>query len=95
MPFIVRDIAFWADVNTKEEDIEKIIKENISDLCISVNLFDKFEKELMEGEELKKKLSFGYRLIYQAENRTLTDEEVNIEADKVYEALKNNGFEIR
>lgn len=95
MPFIVRDIAFWADINTKEQDLEKIINENISDLCISVNLFDKFEKEVMEGEVVKKKLSFGYRLIYQAENRTLTDEEVNMEADRVYKSLKDNGFEIR
>jgi len=91
MPFIVRDIALWTDENTKEEEIEKIIKENISDICVSVNLFDKFEKEI---DGIKKK-SFGFRLIYQDKNKTLTDEEVNLEADKVYKALKERGFEIR
>ena len=91
MPFIVRDIALWTDENTKEEEIEKNIKENISDICVSVNLFDKFEKEI---DGIKKK-SFGFRLIYQDKNKTLTDEEVNLEADKVYKALKERGFEIR
>lgn len=78
-----------------ESGIEKIIKENIGQLCISVNLFDKFEKEIEENGKVIKKKSFAFRLIYQDKERTLTDEEVNIEADKVYNALKNEGFEIR
>ncbi|MEI6352677.1 MAG: phenylalanine--tRNA ligase beta subunit-related protein [Candidatus Nomurabacteria bacterium] len=90
-PFIVRDIACWTPENTNENDVENIIRENITSLCISVKLFDKFEKEI---EGIKKK-SFGFRLIYQDESRTLTDEEVNLESDKVYEALKTKGFEIR
>ncbi len=90
-PFIVRDVACWTPQNITEEDVWKIIKENISPLCISVNLFDKFEKEV---DGVKKK-SFAYRLIYQDKERTLTDEEVNLEADKVYNALKETGFEIR
>jgi phenylalanyl-tRNA synthetase beta subunit len=91
MPFIVRDIACWANENVSEEDVENIIKENITSLCISINLFDKFEKEI-EGA---KKKSFAFRLIYQDKERTLTDEEVNLEAEKVYSALKAKGFEIR
>lgn len=90
-PFIVRDIACWTSEATEENDIEEIIQENISPLCISVNLFDKFEKEI---DGVKKK-SFAYRLIYQDKERTLTDEEVNLEADKVYNALRSEGFEIR
>lgn len=91
MPFIVRDIACWTSPDTSEEDIENIIRENISPLCISINLFDKFEKEI---DGIKKR-SFAFRLIYQDKERTLTDEEVNLEADKVYSALRKNGFEIR
>ena len=91
MPFIVRDVAFWTGMDANEEDLIKIIEENISELCISVTLFDKFEKEI---DGVMKK-SFGFRLIYQDKERTLTDEEVNIEADKVYSALKAKGFEIR
>lgn len=91
MPFIARDIACWTPENTNEEDLEKIIKENISTLCISVNLFDKFEKEI-EGVNKK---SFGFRLIYQDKEKTLTDDAINLEAEKVYNALKDRGFEIR
>lgn len=65
----------------------EIIKNNISTLCISINLFDKFEKD--------NKKSFAFRLIYQDKERTLTDEEVNMEVDKIYKALKSEGFEIR
>ena len=90
-PFIVRDIACWVGEEVSELDIENIIRENISSLCISINLFDKFEKET---DGIKKK-SFGFRLIYQDESRTLTDEEVNQEAERVYKALKSKGFEIR
>lgn len=90
-PFIVRDIACWVDENVEEEKIEKIIRENISLLCIKLNLFDKFEKEI---DGVKKK-SFAFRLIYQDKERTLTDEEVNVEADKIYNALKERGFEVR
>ena len=99
MPFIVRDIACFVNPEIRKEDIEKIIIENTGKLCKSVKCFDEFEKEIEieENGEKKKilKKSFAFRLIYQDEIKTLTDEEVNIEADKVYTALKNNGFEIR
>lgn len=90
-PFIVRDIACWVSKDITEKDIEKIILENIGELCKSVKLFDKFEKEI--DDEVKK--SFAFRLIYQDKERTLTDEEVNKEADKIYKALKEKGLEIR
>lgn len=90
-PFIVRDIACWVSKDITEKDIEKIILENIGELCKSVKLFDKFEKEI-DGEVKK---SFAFRLIYQDKERTLTDEEVNKEADKIYKALKEKGLEIR
>ena len=86
-PFIVRDVACWCGVETKKEDIEKIIQDNISALCVSINLFDEFEKD--------NKKSFAFRLIYQDEKRTLTDEEINKETEKIYEKLKENNFEIR
>lgn len=94
-PFIVRDIACWVNENINENDILETINKNISALCISINLFDKFEKEIEEDGKLLKKKSFAFRLIYQDKERTLTDEEVNIEADKIYKALKGEGFEIR
>jgi phenylalanyl-tRNA synthetase beta chain len=84
-------VASWVGEDIFGSDIENTIRENISSLCISLKLFDKFEKEI---DGVKKK-SFGFRLIYQDKERTLTDEEVNQETERVYEALKSKGFEIR
>lgn len=100
MPFIVRDIAFWVEEGSellanknenKEDSILNIIKENSGDKCIKVVKFDEFKKEI-DGVV---KISLGYRLIYQSFEKTLTDEEVNVQSDKVYEKLKELGLEIR
>ena len=71
------------------QEIKYIETKNASqkENCIEIN----FEKEI---DGVKKK-SFGFRLIYQDKEKTLTDEEVNQEAERVYEALKQKGFEIR
>ena len=103
MPFVVRDVAFWCDVNTDKIEILGVIKDNAGELCVSVNIFDEFTKEIeikkdsQENSVTEKKTmkSLGYRLVYQDNIRTLTDEEVNTYSDKVYEVLKNKGFEIR
>jgi phenylalanyl-tRNA synthetase beta subunit len=87
MPFIVRDVAFWALENIAREGIEKAITENAGELCVSVKKFDEFKKD--------DKVSLGYRLVYQDMSRTLTDEEVNVYAENVYGKLKDIGCEIR
>ncbi|MDQ5957263.1 MAG: phenylalanyl-tRNA synthetase beta chain, partial [Patescibacteria group bacterium] len=91
MPFIVRDIAFWCDENTDKQEILKLIEDNVGEFCIAVHIFDEFIKNI-DGVNKK---SLGYRLIYQAKDRTLTDEEVNEYAGNIYEILKEKGFEIR
>lgn len=87
MPFIVRDVAFWATESIEVKDIENSIKSNAGELCLSVKKFDEFKKD--------GKVSLGYRLVYQDRDRTLTDEEVNAYAENVYKNLKELGCEIR
>lgn len=87
MPFIVRDVAFWADASIDKNEIEGLIKTNAGELCIAISLFDEFSKE--------SRTSYGFRLLYQDKERTLTDEEVNGYAENVYNVLKEKGFEIR
>lgn len=92
MPFIVRDIAFWIDEeNVLVDNILETIKERAGDLCIRVSKFDEFKKEI-DGV---KKISLGYRLLYQSNIKTLTDEEVNMQSDNVYAKLKELGLEVR
>jgi phenylalanyl-tRNA synthetase beta subunit len=88
MPYIVRDVGFWINnENVNQEELVRLIKENAGSLCIKIVKFDEFKKE--------GRISLGYRLIYQSEERTLTDEEVNKESENVYKALKDKGYEIR
>lgn len=88
-PFITRDIALWVPIGTDSGEVEKIIKENITELVIKgPELFDSFTKE--------NKTSYAFRLVFQSYERTLTDEEVNQIMQKITEKLKtNSNWELR
>jgi phenylalanyl-tRNA synthetase beta chain len=86
-PFIVRDIAFWTSEGTEAGELERIIRENASELLVRIDQFDKFEKE--------GRTSYAYRIVFQAPDRTLTDEEVNGVMEKVYSTLRAVGYEVR
>ena len=90
-PFIVRDIAFWANADTTWEHIHELVSKIDNPLLHSISLFDTFSKEI-EGV---KKISYAFRIVFQSYERTLTDDEVNVIADKYYNLLKEQGYEIR
>jgi phenylalanyl-tRNA synthetase beta subunit len=60
--------------------------------CVRVRLFDSFEKA---GDDGKVKYSYGFRLVFQASDHTLAEEEIQSPLTKVYTALTENGFEVR
>ncbi|HNW71565.1 MAG TPA: phenylalanine--tRNA ligase subunit beta [Candidatus Paceibacterota bacterium] len=71
-PFICRDIAIWVMDKEDEKKIKNLIIENGTDLLIKEPyIFDSFSNPKTN------KTSFGFRLIFQSYDRTLTDEEVN------------------
>ena len=76
-PFIVRDIAIFVPQEISEDDIEKLLKEEAGALVVQFSQFDKFHKE---GET---RVSYGYRMVFQSFEKTLTDEEVNAVMDSV------------
>ena len=87
-PFIARDVAVWVGENTKSEEVAKVIKENAGDLVVrGPELFDEFKK----GD----KVSFALRIVFQSDDRTLTDAEINEVMDKVKSALGSAGWEVR
>ncbi|MCX6757675.1 MAG: hypothetical protein NTZ44_02220 [Candidatus Nomurabacteria bacterium] len=87
-PFITRDIALWADESVESSQVLEIIKENAGELLARPpRLFDTFKKE--------GKVSYGFRLVFQSKDKTLTDEEVSIPMAKITEKLVSNGFVIR
>ena len=56
-----------------------------------VDLFDMYQREkIPEG---KKNLAF--HIVYQADDHTLTDEEINNVHNKIMKALEKEGWEVR
>jgi phenylalanyl-tRNA synthetase beta chain len=86
-PFIARDIAFWAPVDTDVRLTKSNILENAGEILVRLDQFDRFEKE--------GRVSYAFRLIFQSLERTLTDEEVNAVMEKVSAALRAKGYEVR
>ncbi|HEY6022491.1 MAG TPA: phenylalanine--tRNA ligase subunit beta [Candidatus Paceibacterota bacterium] len=91
-PYIVRDVSMWLPLGLNKfgsSEFTNAIDSALagSDLLTEVHFLDTFQK----GD----KTSFAFRLIFQSFGRTLTEIEVNQLMEKIYEALKAQGFEIR
>ena len=76
-PFIVRDIAIFVPLEVTEDYIEVLLKKEAGSLVVRFSQFDKFHKE---GES---RVSYGYRMVFQSFEKTLTDDEVNAVMEKV------------
>lgn len=87
-PFMTRDVAVWVPEGTTPETVSSLIAAQAGELAVKPpRLFDQFSKE--------GRTSYGFRLVFQAMGRTLTDDEVSPIMDQVYTALKTQGWEIR
>lgn len=71
-PPVLEDLAIVVDEGLPAEQVEAVIWEAGGDLLVDVRLFD-----LYRGDQVGNgKKSLAYSLVYQAADRTLTDEEV-------------------
>jgi phenylalanyl-tRNA synthetase beta subunit len=87
-PFMTRDVAVWVPEGTTPEAVSSIIAAQAGGLAVKPpRLFDQFTKD--------GRTSFGFRLVFQAMDKTLTDEELAPVMDNVYASLKEQGWEIR
>lgn len=83
-PEIKKDIAIVVDKNITSDEIAKTIKANGGKLLVKSEVFDVYEGEnLPEG-----KRSIAYSLTFGANDRTLTDEEVNPIIEKIVAGLE-------
>lgn len=79
-----RDIAFFAPVKTSVAEIERAITKAGGKLLESVELFDEYRgQNVPEG-----KRSLALRLVYRADDRTLTDQDIDPVHQKVREVLE-------
>lgn len=87
-PFAVRDVAVFVPNEIEQSVVEDLIKKHFDSNVVRFSLFDKFAKP--------EKTSYAFRLVFQSQEKTLTDEEINAVMNPIYETLKmQEGFEIR
>ncbi len=84
-PKVTRDAALLVSSNIKLQDIDDCIAKNKSANLRSYRLFDLYEGD-QTGSGTK---SLGYTFEYFAEDRTLTDSEVEQEFNKLISLIKN------
>ena len=97
-PFSARDIAvFVPGERHAETDVLNVIINSLTDeqkkLLVRTTLFDVFTKR-KDGEPVK--TSYAYRLVFQSNDRTLTEEELSSAMKNVTEAMSAQiGWEVR
>jgi phenylalanyl-tRNA synthetase beta chain len=88
-PFITRDVAVWIPEGDTPLELEKLLKDEATDLLVRAPyMFDSFTKG--------GKTSYGFRLVFQSYDKTLTDDEINIIMAKISHKIKENSrWELR
>jgi len=76
-PTVARDISLYAEASVRVGDLLAAIQKSASQILRTVDLVDYF------APQVGHKRSLLFRLVFQAEHRTLTDTEVNQEMAKI------------
>ena len=71
MPAAVQDVALIVDSKISAADVEGALRAGAGDLLESITLFDRYDK-IGDG-----KISLAFTLVFRAQDRTLTGEEVS------------------
>lgn len=80
-PSVMRDISILVEPTLRVGEIMQSIQEADLKYIEDVDLIDEYELEL--------KRSLTFRIVFHAEDKTLTDKEVNSEMEKIIKTLKN------
>ena len=87
-PFVLRDIAVFVPKDVLANDVLNIIKKEGGVLLVNTKLFDVFEKD--------DKVSYAFNLVFQSQEKTLSDDEVNKIMDHVTTFLNSkDGWKVR
>ncbi|MDC1424107.1 phenylalanine--tRNA ligase subunit beta [Gammaproteobacteria bacterium] len=89
LPSSFKDISYSIEDYSKTQELQDLLLNYQSDIIKYVYIFDYFKNE--KQEEIK----IGFRFIFQAKNRTLTDEEINnIVNEIINKSYKIDGIKI-
>ena len=85
-PAVTRDISLLINRDVRMEKILQIIQEVSPKLVYDVDLIDYYEDDSKLGAEDK---SLTFRIVFQSSEKTLTDEEVGGEMEKIISVLRS------
>lgn len=95
-PFAVRDVAVFVPNEESEETktiLLDIIKKESRGLLVRCNLFDVFTKK-KEGDPMQ--TSYAYRMVFQAKDRTLTEDDINSVMARITDDMNSReGWRVR
>ena len=93
-PVMLRDISVWVPGGNENEDVViDLIEDNAGELLVKTKLFDVWTKEEEDNET---RTSYAFRLVFQSQERTLSDNEINNVMNKITEILNiQEGWEVR
>ena len=90
-PSVKKDLAVVVDKNVASGDIAQIIKKAAGSLLLGTKVFDVYTGTGLE----ENKKSIAYSLEFGANDRTLTDEEINQVLEKIIANLEKQGASLR
>ena len=92
-PAVVRDISMLVAQDVRVNDILTAINDVSPRLIYDADLIDYYEDNSRMNVNEK---SLTFRIVFQADDRTLTDEEVGVEMEKITSVLMDKfGVEVR
>lgn len=95
-PSISRDLSILVPYNTKIIEAEDLIQNQGGEMLTDLDIFDIYEPESAgESEKFEDRKSLSFRLVFQSDERTLSQEEVNKIMDKTIATLEEKGWEVR
>jgi len=86
-PSVSRDVAMWVEEGVGVDMVEAILHTAGGVLLVRLTHLDTFTKD--------SRTSLAFRLVFQAPDRTLVEDEIVSVMDKVYEKVKAEGWEVR
>jgi phenylalanyl-tRNA synthetase beta chain len=86
-PPVSRDIALWVGEGTNEESVAVVLRAAASQLLVTLTHLDTFTKD--------GRTSLAFRLVFQANDHTLIEDEIVAVMNKIYAKVQSLGYEVR
>jgi len=87
-PYVLRDIAVWVPANATADEVLSVVQGQAGVLLVRHDQFDEYIKD--------DRVSYAWHLVFQADDHTLTDEEVTARMDAIARAIQTHkGWQVR